>query len=62
MAQEINDRAAGSAEERDEVHFLAALVDELIRRLMQTGAMTQANANAIEIAVAGRLGTSPRAW
>jgi hypothetical protein len=62
MTQEISDRNGGSAEERDEVHFLAAIVDELIRRLVQTGAMSQADANAIESAVAERLGTSPRAW
>jgi hypothetical protein len=62
MTTEVSDRDGDSAEERDEVHFLAAIVDELIRRLVRTGAMTQADANAIESAVAERLGTSPRAW
>ncbi|RYF07607.1 MAG: hypothetical protein EOO77_25705 [Oxalobacteraceae bacterium] len=62
MTQESNDRDEGMAEERGEVHFLAAIVDELIRRLVLTGTMTQADANAIERAVAERLGTSPRAW
>lgn len=62
MTSETNDPGGGTAEERGEVHFLAALLDELIRRLVHTGAMTQADANAIEGAVAERLGTSPRAW
>lgn len=62
MNQKINDAGEDTAGERGEVHFLAAIVDELIRRLVQTGAMTQADANAIEIAVAKKLGTSPRAW
>ncbi|TCP95288.1 hypothetical protein C8J46_11417 [Sphingomonas sp. PP-F2F-A104-K0414] len=62
MISEINDQDEGTTEERGEVHFLAAIADELIRRLVHTGAMRKADANAIESAVAERLGTSPRAW
>ncbi|MDY1010316.1 hypothetical protein [Sphingomonas sp. CFBP9019] len=62
MTKDIESGEADTAEERGQVHFLAAIVDELIRRLVLTGAMTDADANAIEIAVAERLGTSPRAW
>lgn len=62
MTKDIESEEADTAEERGQVHFLAAIVDELIRRLILTGAMTDADANAIEIAVAERLGTSPRAW
>jgi len=62
MIEDTNNAEANTAEERGQVHFLAAIVDELIRRLVLTDAMTDADANAIEIAVAERLGTSPRAW
>lgn len=62
MIPEVSNGEGNTAEERGEVHFLAAIVDELIRRLVHTGAMTQGDANAIESAVADRLGTSPRAW
>ncbi len=62
MTKDIESGEADTAEERGQVQFLAAIVDELIRRLVLTGAMTDADANAIEIAVAERLGTSPRAW
>lgn len=48
--------------ERAEVHFLAALVDELMRRLQQAGVLQQADLNAIEVAVAEKVGSSPRAW
>ena len=48
--------------ERAEVHFLAALVDELMRRLHEAGVLQQADLNAIEAAVAEKVGTSPRTW
>ncbi|WP_313394372.1 hypothetical protein [Sphingobium yanoikuyae] len=48
--------------ERGELHFLAALVDELMRRLMLSGVLSQAELNAIEVDVAKRIGNVPRAW
>jgi hypothetical protein len=48
--------------ERSELHFLAALVDELMRRLMLSGVLSQAELNAIEADVAKRIGNVPRAW
>ena len=48
--------------ERGELHFLAALVDELMRRLMMSGVLSQAELNAIEADVAKRIGNVPRAW
>ncbi|EKU76409.1 MULTISPECIES: hypothetical protein [Sphingobium] len=48
--------------ERGELHFLAALVDELMRRLMLSGVLSQAELNAIEADVAKRVGNVPRAW
>lgn len=48
--------------ERGEIHFLAALVDELMRRLNEAGLLSQADLNGIEQAVADRVGTAPRAW
>ncbi|KEZ14477.1 MULTISPECIES: hypothetical protein [Sphingobium] len=48
--------------ERGELHFLAALVDELMRRLMLSGVLSQAELNAIEADVAKRIGNVPRAW
>ncbi|MFN3797617.1 MAG: hypothetical protein ACK4S5_09040 [Sphingobium yanoikuyae] len=48
--------------ERGELHFLAALVDELMRRLMLSGVLSQAELNAIETDVAKRIGNVPRAW
>mgnify|MGYP001068980436 CR=1 FL=1 len=50
------------ASERAELHFLAALVDELMRKLLQTNAVTQADLNEVEAAVAARIGNVPRAW
>ncbi|WP_164546120.1 hypothetical protein [Sphingobium yanoikuyae] len=48
--------------ERGELHFLAALVDELMRRLMLSGVLSQAELNVIEVDVAKRIGNVPRAW
>ncbi|WP_162854592.1 hypothetical protein [Sphingobium estronivorans] len=48
--------------ERAELHFLAALVDELMRKLHQAGVLSQAELNAVEQEVARRVGRSPRAW
>jgi hypothetical protein len=48
--------------ERAELHFLAALVDELMRKMHMSGVLSQAELNDIEQAVAQRLGGKPRAW
>lgn len=48
--------------ERTELHFLAALVDELMRKLLIAGVMTQEQLNEVETAVAHRMGTTSRAW
>jgi hypothetical protein len=48
--------------ERAELHFLAALVDELMKALVTNEVMTRAQLQAIENAVSTRLGTEPRNW
>ena len=48
--------------ERAELHFLAALVDELMRKLLVSGILSQAQLNEIEQQVSHRVGHSPRAW
>lgn len=50
------------ASEREELHFLAALVDELMRKLHMAGLLSQADLNTIEQEVAKRVGNIPRAW
>jgi hypothetical protein len=48
--------------ERAELHFLAALVDELMKGLLAGGVMTRTQLQQIEEAVSTRVGTPPRAW
>ena len=48
--------------ERTELHFLAALVEELMKALLASGVMSRAQLQEIEDAVSARIGTSPRAW
>lgn len=50
------------ASERAELHFLAALVDELMKALLASGAMSRLQLQAVEDAVSKRLGTEPRSW
>jgi hypothetical protein len=50
------------ADERAELHFLAALCDELMRALLIAGVLDRAQLNEIEAAVATRVGSSPRGW
>jgi hypothetical protein len=47
---------------RAELHFLAALVDELMKALLVKGVMDRSHLQAIEIAVSERIGTEPRNW
>ena len=51
-----------SGDERGELHFLAALCDELMRALLTAGVLNRAQLNEIEVAVAKRVGTAPRGW
>lgn len=48
--------------ERAELHFLAALVDEIMNALLANEVMTRAQLQAIENAVSSRVGTPPRSW
>ena len=48
--------------ERAELHFLAALVDELMKALIQNRVMNRAQLQAVENAVSERIGTRPRNW
>lgn len=56
------DDAEDKASERAELHFLAALVDELMRKLYGAGVLDKDGLNEIEAEVARRMGTVPRAW
>ena len=59
---EVNTEGEDTGSERREIHFLAALLDELMRKMLATGALTQADLNEIESAAAKRVGGQPRAW
>jgi hypothetical protein len=48
--------------ERAELHFLAALIDELMKALVANNVMTRAQLQAIENAVSTRIGSEPRNW
>jgi hypothetical protein len=48
--------------ERAELHFLAALVDELMHALLSNEVLTRLQLQAIENAVSIRVGTRPRNW
>lgn len=48
--------------ERAEIHFLAALVDELMAEMLRSGLMDRPKLNAIEAAVSKRIGNAPRTW
>jgi hypothetical protein len=58
----MNEDVSEAADQRSELHFLAALTDELMRTLQETGALTRAQLNGIEEAAARRAGTMPRPW
>jgi hypothetical protein len=48
--------------ERAEIHFLAAVVDELMKALLVSGTLNRDQLQGIENAVSDRLGTEPRNW
>jgi hypothetical protein len=50
------------ASERAELHFLAALIDELMKALLTNNVMTRTQLQVIEDAVSTRIGTEPRNW
>jgi len=62
MNGDVNADGEDTRAERAEVHFLAALADELMRALLLAGVLSQAQLNEIEAAVAARVGSPPRAW
>jgi hypothetical protein len=48
--------------ERGELHFLAALVDELTKALLRSGIMSRSQLQDVEYAASAKLGLTPRAW
>lgn len=48
--------------ERAELHFLAALVDELMKALLTNKVMTRPQLQDVEKYVSSRVGTQPRTW
>lgn len=59
---DVNAEGEDTGSERAELHFLAALVDELMRKTLAAGVLTQADLNEIERVVANRVGSTPRSW
>jgi len=58
----VNAAGEDTVSERGEIHFLAALLDELMRKMLLAGVLSQADLNEIELAAAKRVGGLPRAW
>ena len=58
----VNADGEDTGSERAEVHFLSALVDELMRKMLAASVLTQADLNEVEAAAAKRVGGIPRAW
>lgn len=48
--------------ERAELHFLAALTDELMKALLENGVMDRSQLQSVEDAVSERIGSEPRNW
>lgn len=59
---ELNAEGEDTGSERAEVHFLAALVDELMRKMLSSGVFSRADLNEVERAAAERVGGEPRGW
>jgi hypothetical protein len=62
MGGDVNADGEDTHAERAEVHFLAALADELMCGLLLASVLSQAQLNEIEAAVAARVGSPPQAW
>ena len=58
----VNAEGEDTGSERAELHFLSALVDELMRKMLAASVMTQADLNDVEAAAVKRVGGIPRAW
>ena len=58
----VNAMGEDTGSERAEVHFLAALVDELMRKMLASGLVSQADLNEVEENVARSVGGKARAW
>ena len=58
----MNDEVMEEAEQRSELHFLAALIDELMGAMLNAGTFSRAQLNEIERAAAEKSGQTPRAW
>jgi hypothetical protein len=50
------------SDERGGLHFVAALMDELMQGLIERQLMTRADVQEIENRAAKRVGSIPRAW
>jgi hypothetical protein len=48
--------------ERAEIHFLAAMIDELMKALLLNNVMTRSQLQEVENAVSSRIGTKTRVW
>lgn len=48
--------------ERAELHFLAALVDELMKALLTNEVMTRSQLQEVENLVSARIGSEARTW
>lgn len=59
---DVNAEGEDTGSERAEVHFLAALVDELMRKMLAAGVLTRTDLNEVEQAAARRVGAVPRGW
>ncbi|WP_258046868.1 hypothetical protein [Sphingomonas folli] len=62
FCMQVNSEGEDTESERAEVHFLAALLDELMRKVLAAGVLTQSDLNEVEAAAAKRVGGAPRAW
>lgn len=58
----MNTEGQDTGSELGQIHFLAALLDKLMRKMLAAGALTQAELNEIELAAAKRVGGQPRTW
>ena len=58
----MDEDVAEQAEQRSEIHFLAALVYELMRTMLDACNLTRAQLNDVERVAAEKAGQMPRAW
>ena len=62
MSVEMDVDLEEHASERAELHFLAALVDEVMTALHAHGILSREQLQEIEDSTSERVGTAPRAW